>query len=369
MFKQITGQKKVIDILTHASESRTFSQSYLFHGPDGVGKFLTALYFGMSLNCLSDNEFKPCGVCSSCQKMLNFSHPDFTYIFPSPNLKISPEGQVKDTKLLKEYEAALDLKRTKPWKEYKFSGKTEIRIDMIHMLQHRINISPNESFYKIYIIEHADMMNKEAANAFLKTLEEPPEDSLIILTSSKPHTMLPTILSRCQKISFQSLSEKIIEEYLINRGIVSEKEARQLARIANGNMEKARQLAEDGVIESRQSANEFIRIFYMKHDLEMIHFAEKIKNAKSRYLLMEIIDFLIVWLSDLNYFIIDENLIANRDQCDIYEHLYGKNPLITDVIPKIIREAEEMKSRIAGNVNIQLAVSELYFLFRERLRH
>ena len=205
MFRNIKGQERGISILINALKQDRIAQSYLFYGPDGVGKLTTALYFGMAINCQAESSRRPCGICNSCKKFLAFSHPDFNFIFPFPNpprSDISVDGSIKSEQSIEEYKGYIENKQKTPWKDYNFSKNVGIRISSIRMLEHRINLSANEARKKIYIIEHADMMNRQAANAFLKTLEEPPIDTVIILTTSKMHSLLPTILSRCQKVPF-----------------------------------------------------------------------------------------------------------------------------------------------------------------------
>jgi len=89
MFRNIKGQAGALKILKLALENNRVAQAYLFHGSDGVGKFTTALYFGMALNCLSKSEFRPCGVCASCRKFMALDHPDLIYLFPTPNLGLN----------------------------------------------------------------------------------------------------------------------------------------------------------------------------------------------------------------------------------------------------------------------------------------
>ena len=93
MFSKIKGQDKAISILKRAIVNDKIANSYLFFGPDGVGKFTTALYFGMALNCHSTLEKRPCGLCPSCRKFLSYSHPDMIYVFPTSKLDISLEGE------------------------------------------------------------------------------------------------------------------------------------------------------------------------------------------------------------------------------------------------------------------------------------
>ena len=211
MNRTIKGQERALEILEHSLNEDKVAGSYLFHGPDGVGKFATAVAFAQAINCHATKEKRPCGVCISCQKISQFTHPDLLHIFPFPKpdgnkADISIDGELKTEKILKEYEAFITNKKETPWRDYFFSKNSGIRIASIRMLEHRIRLSPNEAIKKVYIIEQADKMTNQAANAFLKTLEEPPADTVIILTSSKPSALLPTILSRCQK----SLSNQLV---------------------------------------------------------------------------------------------------------------------------------------------------------------
>jgi DNA polymerase-3 subunit delta' len=363
MFRKIKGQDKVIDILSRAIREDKVAQSYLFYGPDGVGKYTTALYFGMAINCLSVMERRPCGTCASCRKFLSYSHPDLTYIFPTPNLEISLEGEIKQEKHLIEYKAYIAQKAEHPWKEFFFSGNTEIRIGSIRMLQHRINLSPNEGNRKIYIIEHADQMNVKTANAFLKTLEEPPPDTVIILTSTRPNALLPTILSRCQKIAFNALTRQVIEEELINSRALSTIEAKTFARIAGGNLEKALQLSESDAASSREEALRFLEMILQNDDLEAMKFATHYKSSKTQNQLSEIIAYLIIWISDLAYL---QNLpqeIVNLDRTELLERFYHRNSAVDRYGVEMLEFLEEMIKKLEGHVNPQLIVTEIYFRF------
>ncbi|MDZ4122323.1 MAG: DNA polymerase III subunit delta', partial [Candidatus Cloacimonadaceae bacterium] len=158
MFRQIIGQDHALGLFKSAMANDRVAQAYLFHGNDGVGKFITALYFGMALNCFSAGEFRPCGVCTSCRKFLNLDHPDFIYIFPTPNMKMSTSGEIKDAQAYKEYESFIENKKNTPWKDFFFSSSAEIRKESIMMLQQRLELSISEASYRICIIEDADKM-------------------------------------------------------------------------------------------------------------------------------------------------------------------------------------------------------------------
>ena len=273
MNRTIKGEDRALEILEHALSEDKISGSYLFHGPDGVGKFASALTLAQAINCHATKEKRPCGVCISCRKIANFTHPDLLHVFPFPKpdgnkADISVKGEIKTEKLLKEYEGYINNKRDTPWKDYFFSKNCGIRIASIRMLEHRIRLSPNEANKKIYIIENADQMTIQAANAFLKTLEEPPADTIIILTSSKPNSLLPTILSRCQKISFHPINSNIIEQELLETRNISQIQAKLFSKIAGGSMAKALCLSENDDSDIRESTLNLIKIIYEQDDLK-----------------------------------------------------------------------------------------------------
>jgi len=369
MFRNIKGQEKAISILQRAVENDKIAHSYIFYGPDGVGKFTTALYFAMALNCHATLDKKPCGTCASCRKFLSFSHPDFLFVFPFPKEANKPDitlgGEIKADKILEEYEAYIQNKIHTPWKDFYFSKKAGIRIASIRMLENRIKLSPNEGNYKVYIIENADMMQIQAANAFLKTLEEPPQDTVIILTTSKPNSLLPTILSRCQKIPFNSVPRAIIEQELIEKKYLENIKAKMLARLANGNMAKALGLADEGKIESLEMTTEFLNILISQNDLKFIDFSNQLKTNKTKALLLEIISNLVIWMSDLSYFKNFPVEIVNLDKTDILETLFTRNPDVDDYVADTIEFLEEMQKKIERNVNQQLVLIEIYHKMNE----
>ncbi len=369
MFKKIKGQDKAIEVLKRALEQNKVANSYLFYGPEGVGKFTTALYMGMAINCHSVLEKRPCGVCPSCKKFLSFSHPDLIYVFPFPKESgksdITIDGEIKSDKTLQEYEAYIANKIKTPWKEYFFSKNIGIRIASIRMLEHRIQLSPNEGNYKICIIEHADAMTIQAANAFLKTLEEPPEDTIIILTTSKPNSLLPTIISRCQQLPFYPITRNKIEEELLGFETLEIFEAKMLARVSSGNMEKALRLMESGKIEIREQTLQFIDFVLNNNDLKFIELSNQFRTSKNLTKLQEIISQLIIWLSDIAYYKHQQSEITNLDKTEILEALFERNQEVEDYAPELINFMEEMLLRLNGHVNPQLVIIEIYNRFTD----
>lgn len=361
MFERIQGQDQIIEMLKRAIRDGKIAHSYLFYGPEGVGKFTTALLFAMGVNCLSEPEKRPCGVCASCKKISKFNHSDFLYLFPTPNYNMSPEGEIKDNKQLNEYESFLQAKRDKPWEDFFFSGNIELRMDSIKMLQHRLNLSRNEARNKVFLIERAEMMNMSAANSFLKTLEEPPDDVIIILLTTKPESLLPTIISRCQKFSFHKLSRQVIEQELTdNRGceLIT---AKTIARIADGNMKRALSLNSTEKTESRQSVLNLIAILIQGDDTEFISYIDKYKTLKNVSELKEVIQNLIIWLCDIACFNISPEEIVNIDRLELIEKIANNNQLLEEDVSGVISYLETMLKRLDGNVNPHLVGIDIYF--------
>lgn len=178
--RDIIGQDRAINILLKTIQRRRLPSSYLFAGESGIGKKLAAINLAKVLNCLNASNrdaegIDACDECPSCRKIDSGIHPDF--------LLVSPEGGL-------------------------------IRIEEIRAIDDLLSLKAFEGIYKVVVVDDADMMNQSAANAFLKTLEEPPENSLIILISSNPDRLPDTIRSRCSRINFTPLALEACEEII-----------------------------------------------------------------------------------------------------------------------------------------------------------
>lgn len=171
-FEGLVGNEKVKELLQKTITSNKTVNSYLFIGIEGIGKKLFAKEFAKMLLCLE--EEKPCRKCKSCIELANDNHPDFYFL--------SSEGVIK--------------------------------IEEVRALQTKIAEKPIISNRKVYIIDNSEQMTKEAQNCLLKTLEEPPEYSIIILITANENLILNTIKSRCTKIYFQKIEDIVLENIL-----------------------------------------------------------------------------------------------------------------------------------------------------------
>lgn len=206
-FADILGQDGTVSRLQRAWISGRLAQAYCFAGPPGVGKRATAWAVAQAVNCLAPVDGQPgaglrdaCGTCNACRKIAGRLHPDV--------MEMRPEG------------------------------KTVITIDQIRELTAWAALRPYEGRTKVCILDPAELMQEPAANAFLKTLEEPSGSSLFILVTTAPTALLPTIRSRCQELRFTALGEIPLREILVRHGRTAG-EAAAAAAFAGGSVERA----------------------------------------------------------------------------------------------------------------------------------
>lgn len=184
-YEKLVGNEPIKEMLRKTVQMGNILHSYLLVGIEGIGKQLFAKEFAKSILCLEEknSEKKPCLTCKSCLEFIGDNHPDF--------IQIEPEGNV-------------------------------IKIEQIRQMQTKVLEKPILSNRKIYLIHDSHSMTKEAQNCLLKTLEEPPEYVTILLISSQESSLLPTIRSRCTKITFQPIEELELKKYLEQQEILKQ---------------------------------------------------------------------------------------------------------------------------------------------------
>ena len=205
----LVGQEPVTKTILKALSSDHISHAYLFCGPRGTGKTSTGRILAKAVNCLSSGKDEPCNTCTMCQAIT--------------------EGR------------ALDV--------IEVDAASNRGIDEIRELREKVNYAPNQARYKVYIIDEVHMLTKEASNALLKTLEEPPPYIIFILATTEAHKILPTILSRCQRFDFRRISQADVVAKLTRicstEGIHTKPEAlRLIAKTAGGSLRDAENLLE-----------------------------------------------------------------------------------------------------------------------------
>ena len=363
-FSLIKGQDRVIKQLKNSLQNDKLSQSYLFYGPNGTGKLSTALLFAMAINCTSDITNKPCGVCNSCQKIMKFNHPDMLFIFPSTNLGMTKEGIIKSDKLREEYNSYIEHKIKQPWNNFYFSGNSEIRIDVIRRLIEKIQHSAFESEKKIFIVENVDKMGNNAANAFLKTLEEPPEDTIIIILTISRDLLLDTITSRCKIIEFNKVSKKEIVNKLKDKYGLSDEKAEITAGYSKGNLYKAFKIyeGEDKVLEYRDKVSEIVDEIFEKGKIGIYEHEKYFNDNKDN--IDEILDVFMIWFRDVLFVKEDiSDMIVNTDKLELLKkHSKCKNSIMVSQLQDVFQETYDDYNR---NVNYNLIIENMLSKIQE----
>ena len=219
IWDDLLGHDLVVEQLKRAAGRQRLSHSYLFLGPGGIGKKLLARKLAQSLLCQNsaDEELEACGICPNCKRMQAGTHPDFYQIG-------CPEGK-KSIPI--ELFVGSDEQRGRQGLCYEFS------------------IRPMSSDRKIAIIDDAHLMQNEAANSLLKTLEEPPPKSLMILITDREEGLLPTIRSRCQTVRFRELPDEVLQSLIVtNEYVATAEEAQKLVALSDGSLETAFELSQ-----------------------------------------------------------------------------------------------------------------------------
>lgn len=315
-FGDIRLQDKAVGFLRKSIEAERLSHSFLFFGPAAVGKTLTAKALAKALNCEKEGPFDCCDRCSSCRRIEGGNHPDVHWI--------GPEG-----------------------------AGNKIRIEKIRAMKENIALKPFEGEVKFYILEKAHLLTDEAANSILKTLEEPPKDSVITLITDNLYKIFPTIRSRCQWVSFsasepEGLKRLLIEEYNLNK-----REAHFLSHLSEGKIGKAISMRGDQTMEWK---NEVLRKFSKEN---IIFEEDSFFFEKRREKMLEVMDTLISWYRDI--FVVknggDAHLLINVDKMDDLRSKAASLP--DEKIRGILQEILKTRSYIERNVNLKLAMTNL----------
>ena len=241
-FSRIIGQEKAKRFLENVMRRKRVPHAYLFTGISGIGKTSAAKAFTMRLNCHAPSGLDGCGVCPSCRKMLNGNFPDF--------ISIEPDGQ-------------------------------RIKIEQIRELNRSLGYAPFSGGFRVCVIHRAETMTGEAANSFLKTLEEPPSGNIFVLNATEPRDLLPTIVSRCQRVSFSPLKTEEIIRRLNKEADLDGSSVAVLAGAAHGSLGRALEMGESNYLEKRRIWLKKLLELYARSSAEAMNMAvESAKEAR-----------------------------------------------------------------------------------------
>jgi DNA polymerase-3 subunit delta' len=343
MLDQLTGNERIKKLLRRILEAGRVPGAMLFTGEDGIGKKLFALEIARALNCRSPRGVEGCGQCPSCVRIAKFNYPQ---------------------------SADSDDWKGIIWTDHPDVGmvvapKRLLLVEQMRQIEREANFRPYEGKARLFLIEDADKLNDPSANALLKILEEPPHTSHIVLLTSRPAMLLPTIRSRCQMIRFSPLTPQEIKKHLIDNKLAGAAEARSRARVARGSLGRAVDQDFDEYTSQREAMLRVLSALAAEDAsggdrIQLLRSAEDLNAAaiKDEYeCRLDILETLIrdAWMLSLNA---PAESIVNEDLLDQLKQI-AKN--LDRVRPaRWISQIEEMREQLVVNINRKASTDALF---------
>ncbi len=331
-FADIVGHEHAKTLLRSAILQNRLAHAYLFHGDDRIGKRLLALRLAQALLCetVSDaQQTDACGVCRACHQVDTRTHPDFLVIEPDQEM-----------------------------------ANPQIKIELIRDIEHQMIYRPLIGNRKICLIDDADRMTIGAANALLKTLEEPPNHSLFILVSSRPYALPATIRSRCQALRLTAPAQTQVEAAVILKRELPPADAHFLALLSDGQLGQA---LECDLEQARTNQKEFAAIFSAKglQSFSTVLAATEALAKGDRG--PEAFDWLLRWLRDVLLVAVGagSDHILNLDQRAGMQALAAHIDI--DDLLDLIGDLEKMERQTHRNLNVQIALETILLRVRQLL--
>ena len=331
-FRDCIGHQQSIAFLQSAVTHERLAHAYLFHGEDAIGKRLTAIRLAQALNCERPPEtdgLDSCGTCRSCRQVEARTHPDFFVIEPDPE-----------------------------------QATRQIKIEQVREIEHQIMYRPLIGERKICLIDDADRMTIGAANALLKTLEEPPAHSLFLVISSRPAALPATIRSRCQALRFTTPARTQVEAALILQREIPPADARFLAIVSEGRIGEALTADVKETLARQQELVNLVQAQSLQSIGSILSSAETIAKADRG---PDILTWLARWIRDLVFLQIegDRDQILNLDDLATLE-TYARTA-DTDALLDLLREIELTEQRATRHLNLQMALEVILLRLRDAL--
>ena len=356
----IIGQQRVKRQLMSSLKQSRVSHAYLFVGHAGVGKDAVAIEFSKALNCERQSN-EACDRCSSCLKFVALQHPNLHLIFALPVGKGEESGDQPLAKLsgddIEIIQQQLRLKSQNPYHVIVIPKATTIKVNSIREIRRMSSLSSVGSGRKVFIVLNADMMNDEASNALLKTLEEPSTDTVLILTTAYQTALLPTIVSRCQIIRFDNLSENEIRDALVNRDGIEKSRVDVIAHLANGSFTRALELMETNIADGRKKSVDFLRSTLFGSRDELLAMIDNLAAELSRIEIENLLQALQLWLRDTMLMSEHIDRVVNIDDADALKNFTARYKNVD--YASLQTEIDKAISLINKNVYIPLILIHL----------
>jgi DNA polymerase III subunit delta' len=376
-WKQIKGQENAKSLLQRATIEGRVSHAYLFLGIPGIGKEAMAIEFAKLLNCSAPIEegrqINACGTCPSCKKIDKLQHPNMDLVFAlpagtgtDPN-KSDPYAKLSDAQI-KEINATVAEKAGNQYQSIEIPRASQIKIASIRYIKKKLSLSATQRGRRCVLVFDCEKMTGEAANAFLKTLEEPNDNVTIILISSRPELLLQTILSRCQVVHFEPLSDEIIQEYLIENHHLLASESRIISKFAQGSISSAVDFLDDDMRQLREESIAMMRTSIKKnYRVELMAKIDSAAKTHDKNKLHIMLSMMAMWINDVISLVKLENdsELNNFDQAEVIAKF--ATAFHDKELAQIIDIIENTRKKLNFNVQPQNALLSLFLRIRQIL--
>ncbi|MCP3952065.1 MAG: DNA polymerase III subunit delta' [Desulfobacterales bacterium] len=327
----IIGQEKALGMLTGFLGNATIPHALVFSGLKGSGKMAAATAFAMACNCTgsragSQADADPgaaihtalfaCGHCPACHKIKSANHPDLLHLKPSGDI---------------------------------------IKVKQIRELLDTLALKPFEASTRVVILQEANSLNPSAGNALLKALEEPPGDTIFILTTGELSGLMPTIISRCQHVRFRPVDRALITRALIDDLGISPSEAALAAHLSGGSLKRAQRILDSDWMHYRQWLLKETVALTVTSPGTILALAAVLASRKER--IVDAISILKSWFRDLLVCKHAPERLINQDMQDLVQTAARKET--SESLLKKLKAIDTVSRRFAGNANVRLCLESL----------
>ena len=356
--ENIPTQERVHSILNNFLQYESIPHAFLFSGPDGVGKENTAIQFAKNLAAIRSKADEIDRIITAIEQL---QEPYIKYIFPLPRGRNETDTSTPTEKLTSDeidlIREQLKIKSKNPFHKIVIPKANSIKINSIRDIKKFLSLNYDETGFRFIIISDAHLMNDEAQNALLKSLEEPPDNVVFILSTSMISKLRPTIISRCWKISFDPLPAEVIVEILTKKFQIEKSVSEEVAQFAMGSVQSALKLIESDFQNLKEKTISILRYSFGRKFHSAFEELNSVLSTKSSTEIHIVIFMILIWLNDIQKNRLGLDNLFYNDYLETIEKFNSKFPDIDVNI--LTSKLEKLSNLTRNNINPNLLSANL----------